>query len=355
MAEERTAKFEVGGLAVFLALITAALLFIAWPFLSALLWAALAAIMFQPLFRRMDAVLPGHENWAALLTLLIITVAIVIPALIIGSIVLDEAIALYVDLRGREIDTAGLVRGAWDALPGQARTLLAESGYDDPARVRAQLTEFVRTSAGVVATYLLALGGSALSWLLSFGVALYATFFLLRDGPHVGAQIERSLPLRPGTSRKLAESFVRSVRATVKGSVVVGLVQGALGAITFWIVGLPSVFLFGMLMAIFSLLPAVGPAIVWGPAAIYLFATGAIWEGIVVLASGVLVIGMADNLLRPVLVGRDTGLPDWVVLVTTLGGIASLGLSGIIVGPVVAGLFLTGWAVLRHDREIAPR
>jgi predicted PurR-regulated permease PerM len=110
---------------------------------------------------------------------------------------------------------------------------------------------------------------------------------------------------------------------------------------------------FGLLMAILSLLPAVGPAIIWGPAALYLLATGAIWQGLVVLASGILVIGMADNLLRPMLVGRETGLPDWIVLVTTLGGIATLGLSGIVIGPLLAGLFLASWSVFREQRERA--
>ena len=129
-------------------------------------------------------------------------------------------------------------------------------------------------------------------------------------------------------------------------------VQGALGAITFWIAGVPSALLFGVLMAIVSLLPAVGPALIWGPVAIYLLATGEIWQGIVVIASGVAVIGLADNLLRPMLVGRDTGIPDWVILVSTLGGIALMGLAGIVIGPLVAGLFIASWAILREERGL---
>ena len=142
------------------------------------------------------------------------------------------------------------------------------------------------------------------------------------------------------------------MRATIKGSGVVALVQGALGAITFWIVGLPAALLWGVVMAIVALLPAVGPALIWTPVAIYLLATGAIWQGVVVILSGVFVIGLADNILRPVLVGRDTGLPDWMVLVTTLGGIDLLGLSGIVVGPVAGALFLTGWQVLTEQRRL---
>jgi predicted PurR-regulated permease PerM len=124
-----------------------------------------------------------------------------------------------------------------------------------------------------------------------------------------------------------------------------------LGAITFWIVGLPAALLWGVLMAIAALLPAIGPAIIWAPVAVYLLATGAVWQAVVVILSGVLVIGVADNVLRPILVGRDTGIPDWLVLVTTLGGIDLLGLSGIVVGPLVGALFITGWHIMTEKRE----
>ena len=186
--------------------------------------------------------------------------------------------------------------------------------------------------------------------MLAFGVGLYVTYFLLRDGREAAAAIVRALPLEKSVAEQLAERFVAIVRATVKGSGIVALAQGVLGAITFWIVGMPSVVIFGVLMAVFSLLPAVGPAIVWVPAAIWLLAIGAIWQGIVVIISGVAVIGLVDNALRPILVGRDTGIPDWIILVTTLGGIAVAGVSGIVIGPLVAGLFLAGWGILTEQR-----
>ena len=128
------------------------------------------------------------------------------------------------------------------------------------------------------------------------------------------------------------------------------LVQGALGAATFWIVGLPAALLWGVLMAIAALLPAIGPTIIWAPVAVYLLATSAYWQAGVVVASGMLVIGLADNILRPMLVGRDTGIPDWLVLVTTLGGVELVGLSGIVVGPIAGALFITGWSILTEKR-----
>ncbi len=197
------------------------------------------------------------------------------------------------------------------------------------------MTEAVSNSVNMIASQALAIGKNAASFLLAFGVGLYVTFFLLRDGEHIGPALVRALPLERRVADNLAERFVAVVRATIKGSGIVALVQGALGGLTFWVVGLPAAILWGSLMAIAALLPAIGPAIVWIPVTAYLLATGAIWQAIVVVLSGVLLIGLADNVLRPILVGRDTGIPDWLVLVTTLGGIEVFGLSGIVLGPVI--------------------
>ncbi|RPF71887.1 AI-2E family transporter [Aurantiacibacter spongiae] len=348
-----SARINRGGFLLFAALVSAALLYTVWPFVWALFWAALAAIMFRPL---VDAVRPvvGGENRATLLTLLIITFAVVVPAIVIGSIVVRQATQVYVLLRdGGGIDAAGWFDRAHAFLPEQARVALDRSGYGDYAVIEARLSEFLRDSLGLIARRAVDIGGNVFAFVLTFIVGFYTSYFLLRDAPRLGRAIRDALPLDPAASMRLCDSFLSVVRATIKGSVVVGVVQGFLGAITFWIVDLPSVALFGVLMAILSLVPALGPAIVWIPAAAYLLLSGAVWQGLVVIASGVLVIGMADNILRPILVGRDTGLPDWVVLVTTLGGIAMFGLSGIVIGPVVAALFLVSVSILGEMRGIA--
>ncbi len=345
--------FERGGFILFLALVTLALIVVVWPFASPLLWSVLAAIMFRPLN---DWLLPrcgDSANRAAIGTLLIITFAVLLPALLIGSMVVEQAAELFFAFRDGRIDV-----GAWfiqihDALPATIRSALDTSGFGTLGGLIEQAQQFAKESTGIIARQAVAIGGGALSFVLAFGVGLYVTYFLLRDGREIGAASVAALPMERAISAELAEKFLSIVRATIKGSVVVGLVQGALGAITFWIAGVPSVFLLGLLMAIFSLLPALGPAIVWLPVAIYLLATGAIWQGVLIIASGVLVIGMADNVLRPILVGRDTGIPDWIILVTTLGGIGLLGLSGIVVGPLVAGLFLAGWSLSKERNSAA--
>jgi len=344
-------RVEHGGLVLLLALVTIGLAMVVSEFASALLWAALAAILFQPLFQRLHERWPGSRNMAAATTLLIITVAVIIPAMIIGSLVIDQASGVYVQLRSGQINFALYFQQVYDALPERLQNLLGNAGLGTFERAQARLSEAVSSSASMLTQRALTIGANAAAFVLAFGVGLYVTYFLVRDGEEVGQKIVTALPLEPSVSQRLATVFVTVVRATLKGSGLVALAQGALGAITFAIVGLPAALLWGMLMAIAALLPAIGPAIIWGPVAIYLFATGAIWQGAVVVASGVIVIGMADNILRPMLVGRDAGIPDWLVLVTTLGGIELMGLSGIVVGPLAGALFIASWQILTEQRQ----
>ncbi|AKM11575.1 membrane protein [Croceicoccus naphthovorans] len=353
MGIDRT-RIEKGGFLLFLAVLTALALLVAWPFLAALFWSVLAAIMFQPLYQRILASMGGKANRAALATLGVITVAVVIPMIVIGTMIVDQATEVYLALSEQQIDAGEFFIRIREALPARVQVMIEGSGYGDFDTVRDRLAELARESAGMIAGRAMAIGGGALGFVLSFGVGLYVTYFLLRDGQTLGPALRRALPMPQDVARPLSDRFLSIVRATIKGSVVVGLVQGALGAITFWIAGLPAVLLFGLLMAILSLLPAVGPAIVWLPAAVYLLATGAIWQGVFVIVSGVAVIGMADNVLRPILVGRDTGIPDWIILISTLGGIAAFGISGVVAGPVIAGLFLAAWPMLSPREEPAP-
>ncbi|QYJ07526.1 AI-2E family transporter [Qipengyuania flava] len=341
---------EQGGFLLFLAFVSAAFLAVVLPFARPLLWAALAAILFQPLYRWFLAKRPEKESQSALASLIVILFAVVLPALWIGSAVVDEAAGLYVAFREGNVDVSTYFEQVFGALPANIQASLDSAGFGDFSEVQARVTAFVQASLGLIAQQAIAIGGSVFGFVLAFGIALYVGFFLLRDGRAIGDAILAALPMERSVADRLAERFLTIVRATIKGSVVVGLAQGALGALTFWIVGIPSVLLLGVIMAIASLLPALGPAIVWVPAAVYLLATGAIWEGVVVIVSGVALIGMVDNVLRPILVGRDTGIPDWLILVTTLGGIALMGLSGIVVGPLVCGLFLAAWGIFAEQR-----
>ncbi|MGA1800458.1 AI-2E family transporter [Sphingomonas sp. 4RDLI-65] len=344
-------RLETGGFITFLVAITIALCVVVSSFAAALLWSALAAILFQSLYQWLLKRWPERRNLAAALTLLIIFVAVIVPTLFIGSLMVDQSASVYAKLQSGQINFGAYFQQIHDALPNRIQGALDKAGLNSFEQAQSRVSNILGNSVRSIAGQALSIGRNAASFLLSFGVGLYVTFFLLRDGDKVGPAIRRALPFEHSVAVKLVDKFVAVVRATIKGSVIVGLVQGALGGLTFWLVGVPAALLWGLLMALTSLLPALGPAIVWVPVAVYLLATGAIWQGVVVIVSGVVVIGLADNILRPILVGRDTGIPDYIVLVTTLGGIEVVGLSGIVVGPLVAALFLTAWQILTEQRH----
>ena len=136
----------------------------------------------------------------------------------------------------------------------------------------------------------------------------------------------------------------------MKGNIVVAIVQGALGGLIFWVLGIHAPLLWAVLMAFLSLLPAVGTALVWLPVALYFLATGAHWQGLILIAYGVFVIGLVDNVLRPVLVGKDTRMPDYIVLIATLGGMAVFGPNGFVIGPLIAALFIAAWDLFAASR-----
>jgi predicted PurR-regulated permease PerM len=180
---------------------------------------------------------------------------------------------------------------------------------------------------------------------------LYLLFFFVRDGDAISGRITDAIPLRADQQRALISRSTTVIRAMVKGNLLVATIQGVLGGLIFWLLGIRAPVLWASVMALLSLLPAGGSALVWLPGAIYLLATGAVWQGVILMAYGTFVMGFVDNLLQPLLVGKDTQMPGYLVLISTLGGIAIFGLSGFIVGPVVAALFVAVWDIFSVPRQ----
>ena len=149
------------------------------------------------------------------------------------------------------------------------------------------------------------------------------------------------------------DKFTTVIRATVKGSIVVAIVQGILGGLTFYLLDIHAPLLWGVVMGLLSLVPAIGTGLIWVPVGIYLLATGDTSRGMTLLFIGFFVISMVDNILRPILVGKDTRMPDYVVLIATLGGISVLGINGFIIGPVIAAMFIAAWDIYAEDKEAA--
>lgn len=347
----RTEELQHASFLIILAVVSLLMAVIILPFAQPLLWAGLAAIMFQPLYRNILRRMGGRRNPAAGVSLLVIFFVVMVPALWIAALVAQQAIRLVAALQQQPVDLAALFNSVYSMLPSTAQEAIDRSGWADMANVQTRIQELLSESAGMIASQAVSIGSGALGFLLSFGVALYVMYFLLRDGERIGRTVLRAIPVEHSIAVRLAERFLGIVRATIKGTGVVALVQGALGTITLMIAGLPSALLFGVIMAIFALVPVIGSGAVWLPAGLYLLLIGDYWQGLFVLLTGFFIISSADNVLRPILVGRDTGIPDWIILITTLGGISLAGFSGIVLGPLVAGLFLASWSILREQRD----
>ena len=313
---------------------------IIWPFYGAVFWATALAILFMPLYRRLLRRLWQRPTLAALATLLIILVMVILPLAILSSLLVREASGIYQRVQTGQLDFGLFFQRVFDALPAWMTSLLDRFGLTDLALIRNRLAAALTNSSRFLATQAFAIGQNALDFLAGFLVMIYLLFFLLRDGEELSDRIKAAIPLRDEHLSKLSHEFIAVLRATVKGTLIVAMMQGALGGVIFWILGIRAPILWAAVMAVFSLLPAVGATVVWLPVAIYLLVTGSTWQGLLLIAWGVFVIGLIDNVMRPILVGKEARMPDYVVLVSTVGGIATFGINGLVIGPVIAAMFI---------------
>ncbi|MDW5442674.1 AI-2E family transporter [Polaromonas sp. SM01] len=351
----QSAALETRFFLILLVAVSLAFFWVLLPFYGAVFWGMILALLFKPLFLRLLKSMRGRRTWAALATVAIILVLVILPLTLVVAMLVQEAAALFQRMQSGELNFNAYVQQVYGALPAWASSALDRFGLRDTGLIMERLAASMSKASQFIATQALSIGQNTFDLVVSFFIMLYLLFFFLRDGADLSRRIREAVPLEADIKRDLASKFVTVIRATVKGNVVVALIQGALGGFIFWALDIHAPVLWGTLMAFLSLLPAVGAALVWGPVAIYFLVTGDIWQGVVLTAFGVLVIGMVDNILRPVLVGKDTKMPDYVVLVSTLGGMALFGLNGFVIGPAVAAMFMAGWGSFsraRHGEEL---
>jgi predicted PurR-regulated permease PerM len=325
------AKLERRFFLMLLVVVTFAFGLVLEPFWGAIFWAAALTVIFYPLQTFLLQKLGPKPNRVAALTLLICVVMVVLPLLAIGASFVQEGVSFYQRIEEGELNPAATIEKIRQAFPVVTNTL-QEFGVDTD-NIKQRLSETAVAGSKMLAEQTFAVGQNAASLFLNIGLMLYLAFFLLRDGAKLVELFIVALPLGEVT------------RATVKGNLVVAVVQGTLGGFILWILDVPAPILWGVVMTFLSLLPAIGAALVWFPVALYLYSTGQWWQATVLIAYGALVIGLADNILRPLLVGRDTKLPDYIVLFSTLGGITLLGINGFVLGPLIAALFLAFWQI----------
>jgi len=332
-------------LTVLLVLVSAAFIWILLPFYGAVFWAVILGIVFAPLQRRLQLKFGWQRNLTSLCTLSICLVIAILPVIIISALLVQEGAALYKSVESGELDIAGYLSQFKHSLPLYFQHLLDRFGMGELNGLREKIVKSAMTGGQVLASQAFSFGQGTFEFVVSFFIMLYLLFFFLRDGAELARKVRMAVPLQEQQKRRLQLKFNRVVRATVKGNLLVAITQGVLGGLIFWFLDIPSVLLWAVLMAFLSLLPAVGAGIVWAPVAVFFLFTGAIWQGVVLGLFGIFVIGLVDNLLRPLLVGKDTRMPDYMILISTLGGLAIFGLNGFVIGPLIAALFMSSWAI----------
>jgi predicted PurR-regulated permease PerM len=325
------------------------------PYSGAIFWGLVLAILFSGLYRRLLRTTRGKPTLAALIALASIVLMVILPLSLIAGSLINQAALVYALISSGNIDFGMYFQRIMASLPQWVLTILERFQLTDLASLQAKLQEGAAQVSQTVARQAINVGRNTFDFLIGLTVMLYLLFFLLRDGQSLSNRIKDAFPLSPHYKRRLFTNFTTVIRATVKGNVLVAIAQGALGGLIFWFLGVQAPLLWAVVMAFLSLLPAVGAAIVWLPVAIYFLATGAVWQGVVLIAFGVVVIGLVDNILRPLLVGKDTKMPDYLVLLSTIGGMALFGLNGFVIGPLIAALFIASWDLFASSEEFHPK
>ncbi len=322
-----------------------ALIYILLPFYGAIMWGAIIALLFTPFFNWLLPRLGQRPTLAALLTMLVVLVIVVLPLSLVATSLVSEASHVYARLQSGDLKPALYFRGLFDALPDWITSVLDRFGLVSFTTLQRRLNDALSQGTQMIATQTFSVGQNTFEFVVSVFITLYLAFFLIRDGNAVTHAIWNAVPLATKHKDVLLDTFTTVVRATVKGNLLVAAIQGALGGLGFWALGVSGALLWAVLMAFLSLLPAVGAGLVWVPVAIYFLLAGELGKCLALLAYGMLVIGLVDNLLRPILVGKDTHLPDYVVMITTLGGMAVFGINGFVLGPVIAAMFIAVWQI----------
>lgn len=342
MPAEPTEKFRKGALLTIVAVISVVFIAMVRPFLMAIFLAAILSGMVHPVYRRVVRWVKGRQRLASALTTLGVFFVIVVPLLGLAGLVVSQALEIS-DAVTPWVQEQLERRNELDAF------LARLPFYEFIEPYRAQIFQKVGEFVAGIGTFLVGqlaatTRGTAVFFFMLF-ITLYSMFFFLVDGRALLNKVLYYIPLGPKEENRMLGKFMSVSRATIKGTLVIGIVQGTLAGLAFWVLGVNGALFWGTIMAVLSIIPGIGAALVWVPAVGYLMAIGRPVAAIVLLVWCAGLVGTVDNLLRPWLVGRDTKMPDLLILLGTLGGILLFGAAGVVLGPIVAALFVTVWDI----------
>jgi predicted PurR-regulated permease PerM len=339
MNNKPTANFQNISFIILLVIITVFFLYIVKPFFYAIFWAALIAGIFTPLHRIFNKKI-RNPNLCAGATLVIILLCLIIPIGLLINLLALEAFDIY-----RSFDSQS---GAWmetltTTLNAMSQSALFANFHIDQAFILEKSQEIIKAVTGYIINHISAFTQNTIIIIIKFAVMLYTLFYFLRDGERLLEAISSHMPVNKRYLNTFSHQFLSTAKASLKFTFVIGGIQGFLGGMIFYITGIERALVWGVIMLGLSILPAVGCSFVWMPAGIIMLFLGHIWQGITILIFGAVVISSVDNLLRPVLLGRDTKMHALLIFLSTLGGIAVLGISGFVMGPIIAALLLASW------------
>lgn len=324
---------------VVLGLVTLLFLYLLKPFFFPLFWAVVIAGVFRPLYRRINGKL-HRPNLSTLILFMMIALIVLLPAGIIGKMAFNESVRLYAALAPDTQNMDQSLHRFIDTISGNSVLRLLNI---EKAVVVSKATEVAQGIVSFILSHLKSLTQNTLGLLVKFAIMLYALFFLIRDGDRFLQTVIRHLPMGMGRETFLYERFIATARSTLKVTLIIGGIQGILGGLVFFVTGIEGALIWGFLMVLTAIIPAVGCSIIWGPAGVLMLLGGHLWEGMLILVFGFVVISTVDNLLRPLMIGKDVEMHPLLIFLSTLGGIVLFGFSGFVIGPVITSLLIALW------------
>ena len=320
-------------------IVTIAFFYIMKPFIYAVFWAIILAGLFTPVYKKVENKL-HRPTASATIVLILICLISILPFVFIVSLLLKESMDLY---QGLSNDNSQINVSIQKLVQLIKHNPYTDSLHLDDAALTERVTQLSKDAAGYFFENLKSYTQNTLQFIVQLGVMLYALFYFIRDGEKFLDSILRFLPFGQGRDRLLLSHFQKTANSTLKVTLIIGGIQGVLGALLFVFTGIQGAILWGLVMIITAVIPVVGCALVWAPAGIMMMITGNFWTGIFILAFGSLVISMVDHFLRPILLGKDVSMHPLFVFLSTMGGLIVFGFSGFIIGPIIMSLALAVW------------
>ena len=338
---DRGERFRLGFLLILVAAISAAFMAMVWNFVTPVLLAAIFTGLCRPLHQKLIHWLGGRVTLASAITLLLILFLIIAPMILFLGVVAGQALEVSDSIRPwvqQQIAT-----GAQGNLKNSVQLPDFLMPYEK--EIYSRVGEMTALMGQFIFETLASLTRGTATFLISLLIMLYSMFFFLRDGHGMLAKILYYIPLKSEDELRMVDKFVIVTKATLKGSLVIGIVQGAMAGAAFAVIGIEGAAFWGTVMAVLSIIPGIGTALVWIPAAIWLYFNGEVVSAVGLTVWCTTIVGTVDNVLRPRLVGRDTQMSDLLIMLSTLGGLLLFGATGLVVGPIMAALFVTVWEI----------